>query len=90
MPAVNKKSAFVKPILKMRNLQKKDFHTRPLPIRLYTSRDVKYLLGIKSDTTLIKLERAGKIKVHGRLGNQKRYCPKHISKLMSAEIEFSN
>lgn len=73
----------------MRNLQNADFLDGQMPYRLLTSRDVRYMLGIKSDTTLIKYEGAGKIKVHGRVGNQKRYCPRHISKLMNAGINFS-
>ena len=59
-----------------------------LATRLYTSREVKILLGIKSDTTLIKLERQGSIKIAARIGNQKRYSPKHITKLMNSSISL--
>jgi hypothetical protein len=41
-----------------------------------------YLLQVKSPTTLIKMELAGEIKVAKRIGNQKRYSPQHISKIM--------
>jgi len=49
---------------------------------LLTSKQVKELLGIKSDTTLIKYERKGLVKVARRFGNQKRYSVKHIAKLI--------
>lgn len=48
--------------------------------RLLTSAEVKELLGIKSDTTLIRYENEGWIKIHSRIGNKKRYCPKYIRK----------
>jgi predicted site-specific integrase-resolvase len=48
---------------------------------LLNSKQVMGLLGIKSETTLIKYEREGKVKVARRFGNQKRYSVKHIAKL---------
>ncbi len=50
--------------------------------RFLTSAEVMYLLQIKSPTTLIKMEREGFIKVVTRIGNQKRYSPKFIKRLM--------
>jgi len=49
---------------------------------LLTSGDVKNLLGIKSDTTLIQYEKEGIIKIHTRFGNRKRYRQKDIKKLL--------
>ena len=49
---------------------------------LLTSKQVMGLLGIKSETTLIKYEREGLVKVARRFGNQKRYSVKHIAKLI--------
>lgn len=49
---------------------------------LLTSKQVMGLLGIKSETTLIKYERNGTIKVNKRFGNQKRYFAKQIAKLI--------
>jgi len=66
----------------MVRLKADDWLKRLISTRLYTSSEVKFLLGIKSDTTLIKKERNGEIKVATRIGNQKRYCPRHIKKLM--------
>tara|TARA_R110000751_G_scaffold110711_3_gene208421 strand:+ start:7816 stop:7980 length:165 start_codon:yes stop_codon:yes gene_type:complete len=48
--------------------------------RLLTSAEVKELFGIKSDTTLIKYEKEGIIKIHRKIGNKKRYCPIYIAK----------
>ena len=50
---------------------------------LLNSNQVKKLLGIKSDTTLIKYEKEGVIKVARRFGNQKRYSARHIQALLS-------
>ena len=52
--------------------------------RLLTSKEVMKLLCIKSPTTLIKMENKGEIKIHTRVGNQKRYSRKHIDKLIGA------
>ena len=49
---------------------------------LLTSKQVMVLLGIKSETTLIKYEREGLVKVARRFGNQKRYTVAHLSKLI--------
>jgi hypothetical protein len=46
--------------------------------RLLNSNEVMYIGGIKSHTTLIKLEREGEIEVARRIGNRKRYAPAHI------------
>ncbi len=40
------------------------------------------LLNIRSETTLIKYEREGLVKVARRFGNQKRYTVGHIKKLI--------
>jgi len=48
--------------------------------RLLTSKEVKQLFGIKSDTTLIEYEKSGLIRIHSRIGNRKRYCPKYIQR----------
>ncbi len=48
---------------------------------LLNSKQVMGLLGIKSETTLIKYEREGLVKVARRFGNQKRYSASHIAKL---------
>lgn len=64
------------------NLNRDDYYEVFYSLRLLKSSEVKFLLGINSDTTLIKMEREGIIKVAKRIGNQKRYCPKHIKKLM--------
>ena len=48
---------------------------------LLNSKQVMELLNIKSETTLIKYEREGLIKVARRCGNQKRYTVLHIAKL---------
>jgi DNA-binding transcriptional MerR regulator len=48
---------------------------------LLNSKQVMGLLGIKSETTLIKYEREGLVKVARRFGNQKRYSVAHIAKL---------
>lgn len=48
---------------------------------LLNSKQVMELLNIKSETTLIKYEREGLVKVERRFGNQKRYSVKAISKL---------
>ena len=48
---------------------------------LLNSKQVMELLKIKSETTLIKYEREGLIKVARRFGNQKRYTVLHIAKL---------
>lgn len=50
--------------------------------RLLRSSEIMNLLQIKSQTTLIKLEREGQIKIARRIGNQKRYNPKDIRKVM--------
>ena len=63
-------------------IENEDWFDKLIKARLYTSTEVKFLLGIKSDTTLIKKERSGEIKVATRIGNQKRYSPKHIENLM--------
>ncbi len=68
-------------------IENEDWFDKLILARLYTSSEVKFLLGIKSDTTLIKKERSGIIKVAARIGNQKRYCPKHVDKLMRGLIE---
>lgn len=73
----------------MKNFRSNDLPIGQMPSRLLTSSEVKYLLGIKSNTTLIKYETRGKIKVHGRIGNQKRYSSNHISKLMNTGVDFS-
>lgn len=49
--------------------------------RLLNSNEVMYLGGIKSHTTLIKMEREGDITVTRRFGNRKRYAPAHIKKV---------
>lgn len=49
--------------------------------RLLNSNEVLFLGGFKSHTTLIKMERAGEIKVARRIGNQKRYAPSHIKRV---------
>ena len=49
--------------------------------QMLTSKQVMELLNIKSETTLIKYERTGFVKVAIRLGNQKRYSAEHIAKL---------
>ncbi|MGV8993119.1 MAG: hypothetical protein ACOH1O_03375 [Flavobacterium sp.] len=48
---------------------------------LLNSGQVMNLLNIKSETTLIKYEREGLIKIAKRFGNQKRYLAKDIAKL---------
>lgn len=48
---------------------------------LLNSKQVMKLLNIKSETTLIKYEREGLVKVTRRFGNQKRYSAKQIAKL---------
>ena len=48
---------------------------------LLNSKQVMVLLNIKSETTLIKYEREGLVKVARRFGNQKRYSAVHIAKL---------
>jgi len=48
---------------------------------LLTSQQVMRLLNIKSETTLIKYEREGLVKIARRFGNQKRYSASHIAKL---------
>ncbi|EAP87935.1 hypothetical protein [Croceibacter atlanticus] len=48
--------------------------------RLLTSKEVKELFGIKSDTTLIKMENEGYLKYKLRIGNKKMYCPVYIAK----------
>ena len=67
-------------------IENEDWFDKLILKRLYTSKEVKFLLGIKSDTTLINKERCGEIKVATRVGNQKRYCPKHIEKVMTGQI----
>jgi len=49
--------------------------------RLLNSSEVLFLGGFKSHTTLIKMEKAKKIKVATRIGNQKRYAPAHIKRV---------
>jgi len=49
---------------------------------LLSSRQVMQLLNIKSETTLIKLEREGFIKPTTRLGNRKRYSAKSLRKII--------
>ncbi len=49
--------------------------------RLLRSSDVLFLGNFKSHTTLIKMERAGEIKVAKRIGNQKRYTLAHIKRV---------
>jgi predicted site-specific integrase-resolvase len=49
---------------------------------LLNSKQVMALLNIKSETTLIKYEREGKIKVRRRFGNQKRYSSAEIKKML--------
>jgi predicted site-specific integrase-resolvase len=49
---------------------------------LLNSKQVMELLNIKSETTLIKYERKGDIKVTKRLGNQKRYSANQIAKFI--------
>jgi DNA-binding transcriptional MerR regulator len=48
---------------------------------LLNSKQVMELLNIKSETTLIKYEREGLVKVARRFGNQKRYTVLHLAKL---------
>jgi DNA-binding transcriptional MerR regulator len=48
---------------------------------LLNSKQVMQLLGIRSETTLIKYEREGLIKPATRLGNRKRYSAKSIRKI---------
>ncbi len=48
---------------------------------LLNSKQVMALLNIKSETTLIKYEHKGLVKVARRFGNQKRYSVAHIAKL---------
>jgi len=67
-------------------IENEDWFNKLIAARLYTSSEVKFLLGIKSDTTLIKKERCGEIKISTRIGNQKRYSPKHIEKLMHGMV----
>lgn len=50
--------------------------------RLLTASEVMFLGCIKSQTTLIAMERNGEIKVARRIGNQKRYSPTHIRKVL--------
>lgn len=50
--------------------------------QLLTSKQVMKLLSIKSETTLIKYEKEGIIKVAKRFGNQKRYSANHIAKII--------
>jgi len=47
-----------------------------------TASEVMFLGRIKSHTTLIEMERKGEIKIARRIGNQKRYSPSHIKKVM--------
>lgn len=49
---------------------------------LLNSKQVMVLLNIKSETTLIKYEKEGVVKVKTRFGNQKRYSQKDIAKLI--------
>ncbi|GAA4951769.1 hypothetical protein GCM10023314_26510 [Algibacter agarivorans] len=49
---------------------------------LLTSKQVMRLLNIKSQTTLIKYEREGLIKIERRFGNQKRYNAKYIQRFL--------
>jgi hypothetical protein len=49
--------------------------------RLLSSREVMYIGGFTSHTTLIKMEREGDIKIARRIGNRKRYQPAHIKKV---------
>lgn len=49
---------------------------------LLNSKQVMQLLGINSETTLIKYEREGLITPTTRLGNRKRYSAKSIKKLI--------
>ncbi len=48
----------------------------------YNSKQVKELLNISSDTTLIKYETEGIVKIWMRLGNRKRYRMCDIDKLL--------
>lgn len=48
----------------------------------YNSKQVKEKLNISSDTTLIKYEAEGIVKVYTRLGNRKRYRKSDIDKLL--------
>lgn len=50
--------------------------------KFLTSKEVMELLSIKSETTLIKYEKEGLIKVAKRFGNQKRYSANHIAKII--------
>ncbi len=50
--------------------------------RLLTASEVMFLGSIKSQTTLIAMEKNGEIKIARRIGNQKRYSPSHIKKVM--------
>ena len=50
---------------------------------LLNSSQIRKLIGIKSDTTLIKYEKEGIIKVTRRFGNQKRSSAKQIQALFN-------
>lgn len=49
---------------------------------LLNSKQVMQLLNIRSETTLIKYEREGRITPSIRIGNRKRYSAKSIKRLM--------
>jgi len=68
-----------------RYLENKELYQIPLDTvmeKLLDSREVMWLLNIKSPTTLIKYEREGLIKVDRRFGNQKRYSSSQIKRLL--------
>ena len=67
-------------------IENEDWFDKLILARHYTSSEVKFLLGIKSDTTLIKKEKSGIIKIATRVGNQKRYSQKHIEKVMRGMV----
>lgn len=50
--------------------------------KFLTSKEVMELLSIKSETTLIKYEKEGLVKVAKRFGNRKRYSANHIAKIV--------
>mgnify|MGYP000326342936 CR=1 FL=1 len=63
-------------------IENEDWFDKLILASLYMSLEVKFLLGIRSDTPLIKKERSGSIRIAARIGNQKRYNEKHIHKLL--------
>lgn len=51
-------------------------------VGLLNSKQVMELLNITSQTTLLKYEANGDIRIHSRLGNRKRYRKSDINKLL--------